>query len=64
MYLVPQHADKKMSVRIWPVSAHTDVCVDKHEIHVRALPIFRRQTGRHVHGHTNILSVLRQLLFR
>ena len=64
MYLVPQHADKKMSVRIWPVSARTDVCVNKHKIHVRALPIFRRQMGRHVYRHTNILSVLRQLLFR
>lgn len=36
------------------MSAHTDMCMDKHKIDVRALPIFRRQTGRHVQGHTHI----------
>lgn len=27
---------------VWPVSVRTDVCVDKHEVGVHALPIFRR----------------------
>lgn len=50
-------------VWIWPMSAHTDMCVDKHKIDVYALPIFRRRAGRHVLGHTHILFVIRQLPF-
>lgn len=30
------------------MSAHTDICMDKHKIDVHALPIFRRQTERDV----------------
>lgn len=54
---------KDVCVWIWPMSAHTDMCMDKHKIDVRALPIFRRRTGRHVQGHTHIPFILRQLPF-
>lgn len=46
---------KVVCVWIWPISAHTDMCMDKHKIDVHALPIFRRGTGRHVQGHTYTL---------
>lgn len=54
---------KVVCVWIWPMSAHTDMCMDKHKIDVHALPIFRRRTGRHMQGHTHILFILRQLPF-
>lgn len=57
------YIQKDVCVWIWPMSAHTDMCVDKHKIDVHALPIFRRRTGRHVLGHTHTLFVLRQLAF-
>lgn len=39
-------AQKDVCVWIWPMSAHTDMCMDKHKIDVHALPIFRRQTRK------------------
>lgn len=47
---------------IWPMSAHTDMCMDKHKIDAHALPIFRRQTGQTC-AKTHIYSVLGQLPF-
>lgn len=58
---------KDICVWIWPMSAHTDMCVDKHKIDVHALPIFRRQTEdmcKDTHVYSLATSILLMHLHR
>lgn len=52
---------KDICTWVWPMSAHTDVCVDKHKRDVHALPVFRRWAGDMCKD-ALVYSAFRQLL--